>query len=332
MKSASGVQGDDLLSRAIVGEVAAVGQLITAVEMRTAFGMASLDRIYARTGRAHVVGITGAPGSGKSTLVTALARELRKRDQKVAIVAVDPSSSRSGGAILGDRIRMSEHVLDPGIFIRSMSSRGLLGGVSRSTVDAVAVLDATGWDVVIVETVGVGQAEIEIVQIAQTTVVVSVPGLGDDIQTIKAGLLEVADLHVVNKVDLPGAQRTMKDLFAMLLLSAPGGENSWPIPVLGTSGVTGEGVPELVDALARHRDWLGSSNELGRRERDNAVARIRAIAKDLVIERMYDPARARDFDAIVDQVISKRLNPYAAAAQLIDRGKEDDPLTKRLDR
>jgi LAO/AO transport system kinase len=308
----------DLIDRGAQGEVAATSQLITAVESRTA-GMATLDAIYARSCHAHIIGITGAPGSGKSTLVAALARELRTRDMRVAVVAVDPSSSISGGAILGDRIRMGEHTLDPGIFVRSMSSRGVLGGVSRATVDAVAVLDATGWAVVIVETVGVGQAEVEIAQIAHSTVVVSVPGLGDDIQAIKAGLLEIADVHVVNKIDRPDAHKTIKDLLGMLRLSEPGGDDQWSAPVLGTSAVSGEGVPALADALSRHREWLGSSDHLRQRERAIAIARIRTIAKASILERLQDPANTGDFLAIVDQVVSRALSPYRAAALLLSR-------------
>jgi LAO/AO transport system kinase len=319
-------RGAELLEKGREGKVAAISQLITALESRNEVGRAVAGDVYAAGGNAHVIGVTGAPGSGKSTLVGSLAKELRSRDLKVGIIAVDPSSSLTGGAILGDRIRMQEHTLDPGIFVRSMSSRGWLGGVSRATIDAVSVLDATGWDVVVVETVGVGQAEVEIVQIAHTTVVVSVPGLGDDIQAIKAGLLEVADLHVVNKADRADANKTIAELLTMLTLAGAPPAGQWATPVLGTVGTTGQGVPELADTLAEHRAWLTDSGELARRERDAVVARIRAIAKDLVVERMQDPAHSGDFESAVDDVVARRRDPYSAAVALIDGTTPDhDP-------
>ena len=319
MSVAPASHGAALLDRGRAGEVAAISQLITALEARSDVGRLILGDVYAAGGGAHVVGVTGAPGSGKSTLVGALAKELRRRGRTVGVIAVDPSSSLSGGAILGDRIRMQEHTLDPGVFVRSMSSRGWLGGVSRATVDAVAVLDATGWEVVVVETVGVGQAEVEIVQIAHTTVVVSVPGLGDEVQAIKAGLLEVADLHVVNKADRADASKTIAELLGMLSLAGPPAAGGWAVPVLGTVGLDGGGVPELADALDAHLAWLRSSGELVRRERAAAIARIRAIVRDLVLERMHDPAHGRHFEAAVDEVTARRLDPHTAASRLIDR-------------
>jgi LAO/AO transport system kinase len=326
--SAQMTRGADLLARGTAGEVAALSQLITAVESRTVAGVQALDEIYARTGNAHVVGITGAPGSGKSTLVGALAGELRRRGVRVAIVAVDPSSSISGGAILGDRIRMSEHILDPGIYVRSMSSRGVLGGLSRATFDVVSVLDATGWDIVLVETVGVGQAEVEIAQLAQTTVVVSVPGLGDDIQAIKAGLLEVADLHVVNKVDRPDSNRTIAELKTMLRFAPPRGSGAWHVPVLGTSASDGTGVPELADTLARHRDWYQDSEGRAAREHANAAARVLAVVKELVIERMQDPSLVAEFSSTIDEVVSKRLHPGEAASRLLNHISQNSVIER----
>jgi LAO/AO transport system kinase len=311
-------RGSALLERGRAGDIAAVSQLITALESKTEVGEAIRGPVHAAGGSAHIVGITGAPGSGKSTLVRAIATELRSRGRTVGIVAVDPSSSLSGGAILGDRIRMQDHVLDPGVFARSMSSRGYLGGVSRATVDAVAVLDATGWDWVIVETVGVGQAEVEIVGIAQSTVVVSVPGLGDDVQAIKAGLLEVADIHVVNKEDRPDANKTIAELVNMLRLGGAPPEGGWAIPVLGTVGLDGRGVPELVDELDRHLGWLRGSGELGKRERKAAENRIRAVAKDMVTERMTDADFGDAFAATVEKVVLRQTDPHAAAISLME--------------
>ena len=242
---------DELVERALEGHVASTARLISRLESRGADGDALLARMHAESGNAHVIGITGAAGSGKSTLVNSLAKELRKRDRTVGIVAVDPSSSITGGAILGDRIRMQEHALDPGIFVRSMSTRGSLGGLSRATIDAVTVLDAAGRDVVIIETVGVGQDEVDVVQAAHTVAVVSVPGMGDDIQAIKAGLLEVADLHVVNKADRPDTDRTISELRNMLSLIGPPPEGGWELPILPTVAHDGTGRPRAARRVRR---------------------------------------------------------------------------------
>lgn len=281
--------------------------------------------LHARGGRARVIGVTGAAGSGKSTLVGALISELRARERTVGVVAVDPSSSLSGGAILGDRIRMQDHALDSGVFVRSMSTRGWLGGIARATVDAVSVLDAAGWDDVIVETVGVGQAEVEIVQIAQTTVVVSVPGLGDDVQAIKAGLLEVADVHVVNKADRPDANRTIAELKYMLSLGDEGSDNGWSVPVLATASLAREGISELADALDEHSAWIQCSQEAEARQRRMAAARIRAILRDAVLARLDDPAHSAAYDALLDDVVARRMDPHRAAGALIERFAAESP-------
>ena len=231
---------------------------------------------------------------------------------------MDPSSSVTGGAILGDRIRMTEHALDPGIFVRSMSTRGTLGGLSRATVDAVTVLDASGRDVVIIETVGVGQDEVDVVQAAHTVAVVTVPGMGDDIQAIKAGLLEVADLHVVNKADRPETDRTVMELRGMLSLAGPpASEADWTPPILCTVASDARGVPELVDALEAHRAWLRSSGELERRERRAATARLTAVAQDLLLEELGEPAAGDAFERAVEDVHRRRTDPRSAAHELI---------------
>lgn len=307
----------DVVAAVRDGAIPTISRLISSFESGSRLDGDLLAALYAAGGQAHVVGITGAPGSGKSTLVSALAVTARERGLRVAIVAVDPSSSITGGAILGDRIRMQRHTLDPGVYTRSMSSRGRLGGVSRATVDAVSVLDAAGFDLVIVETVGVGQAEVEIVGIAHTTLVVSVPGLGDDIQAIKAGLLEVADLHVVNKADRPDADKTRSELVNMLMLGGGHGEGEWSVPVLGTVATTGEGVEELLDTVDRHLAWLRSSGELPRRERRAAAARLRAIADAELTARMADAERDSALTEMLDDVVARRIDPHAAAAALI---------------
>lgn len=318
MTSAAVDRGTELLDLALAGQMAATSRLISALEAGSEVGLAVRPKVYAAGGRAHVIGVTGAPGSGKSTLVAQLAGELRSRGKTVGIVAVDPSSSLTGGAVLGDRIRMQRHTLDEGVFVRSMSSRGRLGGVSRATIDAVAVLDASGWDVVIVETVGVGQAEVDIVQIAQTTMVVSVPGLGDEVQAIKAGLLEIADLHVVNKADRPDADKTRAELRAMLTLGRSTEPGGWDIPVLPTAAVSGEGVRELTDMLEAHLAWMREAEVLAERERDAAAARVREVARDLVAELLEGPGSG-EFDRAVGDVVARRSDPYTAARALLER-------------
>jgi LAO/AO transport system kinase len=308
---------EQVLERALAGHAPSMGRLISLLERRGADGDELLGRLHAAGGRAHVLGVTGAAGSGKSTLVTVLARELRARGRTVGIVAVDPSSSITGGAILGDRIRMQEHALDPGVFVRSMSTRGSLGGLSRATIDAVTVLDASGRDVVIVETVGVGQDEVEVVKAAHTVAVVSVPGMGDDIQAIKAGLLEVADLHVVNKADRPETDRTIAELRGMLMLLGPPAEGEWAHPILPTVARDGSGVPELVDAVDAHLAWLRDSGELRRRERRSAAARVAAVAQDLLLEELDSPSTGDAFERAVEDVLARRVDPRTAGRRLI---------------
>jgi LAO/AO transport system kinase len=305
---------EELIERALDGHVPSIARLISRLESRGREGDAILQRLHAEGGRAHVIGITGAAGSGKSTLVTALARELRARDKTVGIVAVDPSSSITGGSILGDRIRMQEHTLDPGVFVRSMSTRGSLGGLSRATVDAVTVLDASGRDVVIIETVGVGQDEVDVVQAAHTVAVVSVPGMGDDIQAIKAGLLEVADLHVVNKADRPDKDRTVNELRTMLSLVP---DADWDPPILETIAHDGTGVPELLDKFDEHLAWLKESGELEQRERRSAAARVTAVAQDLLLEELESPSSGDAFERAVDDVQHRRTDPRTAGRNLI---------------
>ena len=305
---------EDLVERALGGHTASIARLISRLENRGADGDPLLAQLHKEGGKAHVIGITGGAGSGKSTLVTALARELRARDRTVGIVAVDPSSSISGGSILGDRIRMQEHALDPGVFVRSMSTRGSLGGLSRATIDAVTVLDASGRDVVIIETVGVGQDEVDVVQAAHSVAVVSVPGMGDDIQAIKAGLLEVADLHVVNKADRPDTDRTIAELRNMLSL-VPAGDRE--LPILPTVARDGTGIAELVDAFDAHREWLADSGELAKRERRSAAARVAAVAQDLLLEELESPSSGDAFERAVDDVQHRRTDPRTAGRNLI---------------
>jgi LAO/AO transport system kinase len=311
------------LKKAQAGDTVALSQLISAVESRRVLVDGVMREIYTGGGGARVIGITGPPGTGKSTLTNALLRELRSRGETVAVVAVDPSSVFSGGAILGDRIRMTEHSDDPGVYVRSMSARGAVGGLSRATADVVAVLDAVGWDTVIIETVGVGQDEVDIMRIAPSVAVVSVPGLGDDIQAMKAGLLEIADLHVVNKSDRPGAQHVITELRAMVRLGGALMPGQWVPPVLETVAITGAGIVELADEFARHRAWLADSGGLRRRQVAAAAERIRTIAIDIIHERLGDPAVAGQFAELAGRVADRRLDPRSAAREIIS-GRETE--------
>ncbi len=271
-----------------------------------------LRKLYPHTGRARVIGITGNPGSGKSTLTARLIGKYRAQGLKVGVLAVDPSSPFSGGAILGDRIRMMEHAADPGVFIRSMATRGALGGLSRSTGDAVHVLDAMGCDVVIIETVGVGQDEIDIVRTAETTVVVLVPGLGDDIQAIKAGILEIADIFVVNKADVDGAERTVGDLrgLQMLLSEMP----DWLPPIVRTVAARGDGLDALVSEIDNHGKHLQGSDQAERRRQGRARFVVQSLVRESV-GRHVDRWLGHDAtgQALVRQVAARQTDPYAAA-------------------
>ncbi len=301
------------LDRLEAGERRTVARAITAVENETAEAPAILRAIFDRLGRALVVGITGPPGAGKSTLVGALIAEARRRGQTVGVVAVDPSSPLSGGAILGDRIRMHEHTGDDGVFVRSLASRGHLGGLSRTAARVVDVMDAAGKEVVVVETVGAGQADVEIAELAHTKIVVSAPGLGDDIQALKAGILEIADILVVNKNDLPLAGRTLSELEGMVGLIDREG---WRPPVLATVATTGEGVPELADQVFAHAEWLGDG-----KRRASPRLRVRrllaAIAAERVRARVLD-GEAGDLDAICDRVLKGELDFDQAATLALE--------------
>ncbi|MDP9395436.1 MAG: methylmalonyl Co-A mutase-associated GTPase MeaB [Actinomycetota bacterium] len=305
----------DLVAGVLDGQVAPTARMLTLVERRAPELDEHLQQLY-RAGRsAHVIGVTGPAGSGKSTLVSSLALEYRRRGKTVGILAVDPSSVFTGGAILGDRIRMGGLSGDSGIFIRSMATRGAMGGLARAALDSVTVLEASGKDVVIVETVGVGQAEVDIVGLAHTVAVVSVPGLGDSVQALKAGLLEIADVHIVNKSDREGAQRTASELKEMLRLSKRQ-VGQWNVPVQLASSAKEEGLPELIDAFDRHREWMLRTGELERRLRRNAAARIRWAANDLVARRMTD--RDASFSDSVDLVLEHASDPLTEARRLID--------------
>lgn len=307
----------ELLARAQAGEVQAIARLLTRAESGDAAFRAGLDSLFAAAGRAHVVGITGVPGSGKSTLVAALTGRIRATGRKVGIIAVDPSSPYSGGAILGDRVRMDALMDDPGVFVRSMATRGALGGLSRGTMEAVDVLDAAGYEVVLIETVGVGQDEIDIAKAAHTTVVVSAPGLGDDIQAIKAGVLEIADVHVVSKCDRPDASRTLGELKAMMALgrgarARPG----WEVPVLGTSSEAGTGIEELMQAVDRHWQHLHASGEIEARRSQINQRRLLKAAEELVRESFARQQQGR-IGELLGRLDARLASPASAARELL---------------
>jgi len=300
----------------VAGDARRIGQAISAAESGT--GVPELlHLLFPRTGRARVLGLTGPPGAGKSTLALKVAQEYRRRGSTVGIVAVDPSSPFTGGAILGDRIRMGEIYTDPGVFIRSMATRGAMGGLARATSDAVDILDAAGFDVVLVETVGVGQDEVDIVRTAETVAVVLVPGLGDDIQAIKAGILEIADVFVVNKADREGADRSAAELAMMLDLSP---EHGWRPPIVRTVAPRGEGVLEAVEAMESHGRWLADNPEGEAR----AVRRARTRLLALLEERFRRTVETRGpetdgLEEAVRRVRERSEDPYSAAARLFER-------------
>ncbi len=305
----------DLLERAKSGDTHAIARLLTVVENDEP-GAAGVTRaLYPLTGRAQIIGITGPPGGGKSTLVNRLAGAYREQVDRVAVVAVDPSSPFTGGAILGDRIRMRERFLDEGVFIRSMASRGHAGGLARATRRVVGTLDALGVAVVLVETVGVGQEEVDVVSVADTVCLVTVPGLGDDIQAIKAGVLEIADILVVNKADRPGADETARDLAQMLTLAPSRG--AWKPPVVRTVARSGEGITDLVRAVARHRAWAETSGELEARRRAAARAEVEAVLRDELVRRLRAHVGDDRLEEAVARVASRALDPYSAADQLL---------------
>ncbi|MGM0577329.1 MAG: methylmalonyl Co-A mutase-associated GTPase MeaB [Myxococcota bacterium] len=307
---------DAFVGRILEGDERAAGRAMRLVDDRQPVAVEILKRLYPHTGRARIVGITGNPGSGKSTLTDRIIRYYRDQDLRVGVVAVDPSSPFSGGAILGDRIRMSDHATDRGVFIRSLATRGHLGGLSRSTADVVSILDAMGFDVVLLETVGVGQDEVEVVKLAHTSVVVLVPGLGDDIQAIKAGILEIADVFAINKADREGVDRTIRDIRALQSLAED--EGDWRPPIVPTVAVRGEGIPDLLKAVHDHQDRPSDDAAKVARLRDRAAHVLETIVRDHLVERMAEALGPReDQHALLDRLIARDTDPYTEANRVL---------------
>ncbi|HVL81212.1 MAG TPA: methylmalonyl Co-A mutase-associated GTPase MeaB [Actinomycetota bacterium] len=305
----------DLVGRLRTGDRRAIARVISLVENGSPQASEILRALYPHTGHAVTIGITGSPGSGKSTLTDALISLVRAKGLTVGVVAVDPTSPFSGGALLGDRVRMQEHALDEGVFIRSMATRGHLGGLSLAAPEAMRVLEAAGKDVVIVETVGVGQSEVEVAGQADTTIVVVAPGMGDAIQAAKAGVLEVADVFCINKADKDGANDTARDLRNMLEMGH-GRDPTWNPPIVRTVATQGTGVDELWEAVSNHREHLSAAGSLEDRRRQRLGAEILAIVTERLRERVEREAGAR-YDELVQQVVDRELDPYTAADRLL---------------
>lgn len=339
---------DKLLKKLQAGDKLALSRILTLVENNTPDGNAALDALFPLTGNAHLIGVTGAPGTGKSTLVNNLALHLRKQEHspKIAIIAVDPTSPYTGGALLGDRVRMRDLSGDHGIFIRSMASRGALGGLAHTTAALSQVLDAAGYEVILVETVGAGQSEVEIASLAHTVIVVEAPGMGDEIQAIKAGILEIADILVVNKADRPGAENSARALRAMLEMSRGTGYNSpsrkhlfgitpieapnvnktdntkdWATPVVSTIAIEGKGLDELLQVIVDHLAWLKSSGTWERRERANLSIELESLIRDALAQQWAQDLPADIYQETIEALCRREIAPHTAVKTLLAYNK-----------
>lgn len=307
-----------LVKRILEGDVRAAARLMSMLENGAPEAISALKELYPHTGRAYVVGITGPPGSGKSTLVDQLTEAIRKRGRTVGIVAIDPTSPFTGGAILGDRIRMQRHSTDPGVFIRSMATRGHLGGLAPATNDVVDILDALGKEFILIETVGVGQAEVEVVKAAHTSVIVTVPGLGDEVQVFKAGILEIGDLFVVNKADREGADRTAKELEVMLSFAPP--KEGWRLKIYKTVATTGQGVPELLQGILEHLDYMTFKGLKDWKWRERSEHVFLGLLKERLTRRVLEKASENGaLQDLMEKVARRELDPHSATDEVLRR-------------
>jgi len=324
------------------GNRLSISRLLTQVENDTPDGRVALAEIFPHTGKAHLIGVTGAPGTGKSSLVNQLTLYYRKQNKKIAIIAVDPSSPFTGGAVLGDRVRMRDLSGDEGVFIRSMASRGSVGGLAQTTASFTQVFDAAGFDIIIIETVGAGQSEVDIARLAHTTIVVEAPGLGDDIQAIKAGILEIADVLVVNKADRPGVENTERALRSTLELAHPtkrvfrhhgqttsidapeADANIWIPPINKTISTDGKGIPELADSIAKHIAHLRQSGDWALRDRARLGSELDAVLQEELVNRFFERVKKDEYDSVVDKVLSRKLSPYEAVKLLLNGNSEQE--------
>ncbi len=305
---------DRLIEKALEGDPRSMARLITMVESESGSSQQIMKKIYPYTGKAHIIGVTGSPGAGKSTFLDKLISRIMETGKSVGVIAVDPSSPFTGGAVLGDRLRMQAHSLDPGVFIRSMGTRGSLGGLSRGTYEAALILDACGKDVVLIETVGVGQSEIDIIKIADTVVLLLVPGMGDDIQIMKAGIMEIADVFIVNKADREGSERITREVNIMLDLQE---ERSWRPPVIPTIAENGEGVAKAAEAIAGHWHFLQTTNEGKRRKYQRLRIEVEEILKReiaKIAEKAWDRQIEED---ILDDLFARKRDPYTVSENLL---------------
>lgn len=325
----------ELLEQVRQGQIRAIARLITQVENSPAAAEQAIPALYPHTGKAHIVGVTGSPGAGKSTVVNALVKTLRQQDVRVGIIAVDPTSPFTGGALLGDRVRMRDLSGDPGVYIRSMASRGSLGGLARTTASVIKVLDAAGFDYVLVETVGAGQAEVDIANAAHTTVVIEAPGMGDEIQSIKAGILEIADILVVNKADRPGADRTVRSLKMMLHLGPVGGTrqsgrispyaasshngSAWNIPVLETVATEEKGMAALAEMLGKHMTHLRQSGEWLKREKERSWREVETLLQQRFMAQFQAAVPQALRDTLLTAVAERQIDPYTAVHHLLEK-------------